>query len=182
VKGLTLAPPAILRADATRVAVQIASVSLASYLAGYHFTALFHGASAGLGGLWSAISGIVVLQTTWGDTWSSASLRIVGTIIGAIISAAYLAMLPFSPVGMAASVFATVLLCHGVRLPDHARLAAITVAVIMVTGSLNPTLGPIQNAALRASESAIGIAMAVLVALMWRRRPKEPPSATPIAQ
>jgi hypothetical protein len=57
---------------AIRVAVQIALVSLASYLAGLHFTGLFHGASASIGGLWSAVSGIVVLQATRRETWSSA--------------------------------------------------------------------------------------------------------------
>jgi hypothetical protein len=52
------------RSDALRVAIEIGLVSFVSYLAGFHFTALFHGASAGIGGLWSAICGIVVLQTT----------------------------------------------------------------------------------------------------------------------
>lgn len=147
----------------------MALVSLASYLAGVHSTGLFHGASASIGGLWSAISAIVVLQATRRDTWSSAWLRILGTVIGSIISAAYLTVLPFSPIGMAVSIFATVLLCHAARIPDHARLAVITVAVIMVSASLNPTLNPIQNAALRLSESWIGAAMAVLAVLMWPR-------------
>ncbi len=159
--------------DATRVAVQTALVTLASYMAGLHTTGVFHGASASLGGLWSAISGIVVLQATQRDTWTSAWLRLVGTAIGSIISAAYLTVLAFSPIGMAASVFATVLVCYGARIPDHARLAAITVTVIMVTASINPALNPIENAALRFSESCIGIAMAVLAVLMWPG-PKEP--------
>lgn len=150
-----------------RVAVQIALVSLAAYAAGFHFTSLFHEASASIGGLWSVISGIVVLQATRRETRSSASLRILGTFIGAIISAIYLSVLPFSPLGMAVSVFATVLLCHLVRIPDHARLASITVAVIMVISSLHPTLDPIQNAALRFCESCLGTAMAVLVILLW---------------
>jgi uncharacterized membrane protein YccC len=39
----------------------------------------------------------------------------------------------------------------------------------MVTASLNPTMNPIQNAALRFSESCIGTAMAVLVVFVWPR-------------
>jgi uncharacterized membrane protein YccC len=159
----------MMKFDAARVSVQIALVSFLAYLAGLHFTSLFHGATASIGGLWSAISGIVVLQATRRDTWSSAWLRIVGTAIGSAISAAYLTMLPFSASGMAASTLVTVLLCHGARIPDHARLAAITVSVIMVTASLNPTMNPIQNAALRFSESCIGTAMAVLVVFVWPR-------------
>ena len=157
----------MIKYDAARISVQVALVSFLSYSAGIHFTALFHGASASLGGLWSAISGLVVLQGTRRDAWSSASLRIVGTAVGSGVSAAYLSIMPFSAVGMAATMFITVLVCYGVRIPDHARLAAITVSVIMVTASLNPTMNPIQNAALRFSESCIGTAMAVLAVLLW---------------
>lgn len=150
-----------------RMATQITLVALASYWTGTHFTGLFHGDSSIIGGLWSAISGIVVLQATQRDTWSSAWLRILGTFIGAVISAAYLSILPFSPLGMAAAIFITVLICHAARIPDHARLASITVAVIMVVASMSPTLNPLQNAGLRFIESCIGTAMAILAILIW---------------
>ena len=154
--------------DAIRTAVQIALASFASYLLGFYSTGLFHDASASIGGLWAAISSIVVLQATRNDTGSSASLRVLGTAIGAVIGAAYLTVFPFHPVGMAAAIFVTVLLCHAVRVPNHARLAATTVAVIMVTASLHPTLSPTLNAVLRLSESSIGTVIAVLAALLWR--------------
>ena len=153
--------------DAARIALQIALVSLASYACGSYFTGLFHGASARIGGLWSMVSGIVVLQATRRTTWSSAWLRVLGTLIGSIIGAVYLSLLPFSAIGMAVCIFGTVLLCHAARIPDHARLAALTVAVIMVLSSINQALSPILNAALRFAESCIGTALAVLVVLMW---------------
>jgi uncharacterized membrane protein YccC len=95
----------------------------------------------------------VVLQATRRETRSSAWLRIVGTAIGSAISAAYLAVMPFSAAGMVASMCVTVLICNGVRIHKHARLAAITVSVIMVTASINPTMNPVLNAAPRFSES-----------------------------
>jgi uncharacterized membrane protein YccC len=140
---------------------------LASYACGSYFTGLFHGASARIGGLWSMVSGIVVLQATRRTTWSSAWLRVLGTLIGSIIGAVYLSLLPFSAIGMAVCIFGTVLLCHAARIPDHARLAALTVAVIMVLSSVNQALSPILNAALRFAESCIGTALAVLAVLMW---------------
>jgi uncharacterized membrane protein YccC len=103
-------------------------------------------------------------------------LRILGTLVGAIISAAYLSWLPFTAIGMAASILVTVLLCHAARIPDHARLAAITVAVIMVLSSANPTLSPVLNAALRFTESCIGTAIAVLAVVTWPG-PLAPPTA-----
>ena len=157
------------KTDALRVAIQLALTSFLAYLIGFHLTALVLGASASIGGLWSAISGIVVLQMTRHETWSSASLRVVGTAVGSVISAVYLSILPFSAVGMCASTLVTVLVCYGFRIPDHARLAAITVSVIMVTASLDPTMNPLLNAALRFGESCIGTAMAVLAVIVWPR-------------
>ncbi len=159
--------------DAIRIAFQIALASFVSYLLGFYFTDLFHAESASIGGLWAAISSIVVLQASRHDTWSSALLRVIGTAIGAVISAAYLIVLPFNPFGIAVSIFVAVLLCHAIRVPDHARLAASTVAVVIVTASIHPALDPIVNAALRLSESFIGTVMAVLMVLIWRG-PKEP--------
>ena len=153
--------------DAARIALQIALVSLASYACGSYFTGLFHGASARIGGLWSMVSGIVVLQATRRTTWSSAWLRVLGTLIGSIIGAVYLSLLPFSAIGMAVCIFGTVLLCHAARIPDHAGLATLTVAVIMVLSSVNPALSPILSAALRFTESCIGSALAVLAILTF---------------
>jgi uncharacterized membrane protein YccC len=154
---------------ATSSAIQIALVSLASYLCAFYFTSLFHRPSAEMGGLWALISGIVVLQSTWRSTLSSAWLRVLGTLIGSIISAVYLSLLPFNPFGMAACIFVTVLICHAAGIPDHARLAALTVALIMVVSSIDSTVSPITNAALRFSESCLGTAMAVLAVKIWLR-------------
>jgi uncharacterized membrane protein YccC len=79
----------------------------------------------------------------------------------------YLYLLPFSPIGMAVSIGLTVLLCQALKVPDHGRLAAITVALIMVISSGNPELSPFANAALRFIESVIGAVIAVLAVLLW---------------
>ena len=97
----------------------------------------------------------------------SAWLRVLGTFVGAVISSIYLSFLPFSPLGMAVTVGVTVLLCQFIGIPDHARLAALTVAVIMVISSLHPEYHPFLNALLRFMESAIGTVLAVVVVLLW---------------
>jgi uncharacterized membrane protein YgaE (UPF0421/DUF939 family) len=89
------------------------------------------------------------------------------SLIGAIVSAAYLSFLPISPLGMAFSIGITVLLCDAVRVPEHARLASITVAVIMVVSSVDPRMNPTMNAGLRFVEFCIGTAFAVLAVLAW---------------
>ncbi len=150
-----------------RIPAEIAVAALVAYLIGFWFTSLFPGYLPKIGGLWSAISAIVVTQATRKDTTSSASLRILGSAIGAITSAVYLTLLPFHPLGMALAIFATVLLCTAVNIPSHGRLAAITVIVVMVTGSLDPKLSQGLNALLRFLESCIGTGIAVLSVRLW---------------
>ncbi len=153
--------------DNLLIALRIALVSLLSYQLGASFTGLFHEASASVGGLWSAVSGVVVLQATRRDTWTSAGLRVLGTGVGALISALYLSLLPYSTLGMALSVFATVLICQFARIPDHARLASITVMVIMVIAHLSPSLNPVHSALMRFTEALIGTTVAVAAVLIW---------------
>lgn len=63
-------------------------------------------------------------------------------------------------------------LCFVLRIPAHAQLAALAVAVVMVVSSLHPTLDPLVNATLRFGEACIGTALAVFAMLLWPdRRP-----------
>ena len=155
------------RAERLRIPAEIALAALVAYGLGSWFTSLFPGYLPKIGGLWSAISAIVVTQATSKEALSSASLRILGSAIGAATSAVYLTLLPFHPAGMAVAIFATVLLCAAVNVPSHGRLAAITVIVVMVTSSLDPKLSPGLNALLRFAESCIGTGVAVLAVLVW---------------
>jgi uncharacterized membrane protein YccC len=157
------------RAEQLRIPAQIAVAALVAYLLGFSFTSLFPGYLPKIGGLWSAISAIVVTQVSRQEARSSASLRVLGSAIGAVSSAVYLTLLPFHPLGMALAIFATVVICTALNIPSHGRLAAITVLVVMVTASLDPALNPLLNALLRFVESCIGTAVALLGVLLWRR-------------
>jgi uncharacterized membrane protein YccC len=159
----------VIRTEQLRIPAAIALASLVAYVLGYAFTSLFPGYLPKIGGLWSAISAIVVTQVTRQDTRSSASLRVLGSAVGAITSAVYLSLLPFHPLGMALAIFATVVICTALNIPSHGRLAAITVIVVMVTASLDPALNPLLNALLRFVESCIGTAVALIGVLLWRR-------------
>ena len=156
------------RAERLRIPAEIALAALVAYWLGSWFTSLFPGYLPKIGGLLSAISAIVVTQATSKEALSSASLRILGSAIGAATSAVYLTLLPFHPAGMALAIFATLLLCAAVNVPSHGRLAAITVIVVMVTSSLDPRLSPGLNALLRFAESCIGTGVAVLAVLIWQ--------------
>ncbi|NDC35526.1 MAG: hypothetical protein EBZ51_09150 [Synechococcaceae bacterium WB9_2_112] len=157
------------RAEHLRIPAQIAVAALVAYLLGFWFTSLFPGYLPKIGGLWSAISAIVVTQVSRQEARSSASLRVLGSAIGAVTSAVYLSLLPFHPLGMALAIFATGVICTALNVPSHGRLAAITVIVVMVTASLDPALNPLLNALLRFVESCIGTAVALFGVVLWRR-------------
>lgn len=162
------------RSERLRLPAQIALAALVAYGIGFHFTSLFPGYLPKIGALWSAISAIVVTQSSKQETTSSASLRVLGSAIGAITSAVYLTFMPFHPLGMALAIFATVLICREFQIQSHARLASITVMVIMVTASLDPTLNPGLNALLRFAESCLGTAVALLEVRLWPGSPTRP--------
>ena len=160
-------PSPVIRPERFRIPAQIALAALVAYGAGFWFTSLFPGYLPKIGALWSAISAIVVTQVTRRETTASASLRVLGSAIGALTSATYLSVLPFHPVGMAIAIFATVTICTALNVPSHGRLAAITVIVVMVTASLDPTLSPGLNALLRLAESCIGTGVALGAVCLW---------------
>ena len=74
------------------ICVQIALVALLANWLGLHFTALFPGYFPKIGGLWSAISAVIVIQVSKKDTADSAWMRVIGTALGATISALYLSL------------------------------------------------------------------------------------------
>lgn len=153
--------------EAGRVAAQIALVSLASYACGEAITGYVHGASARTGGMWALMSAIVVLQQTRGRSVSVVWRHILATLVGALVAAAYLSVLPFHVIGLAASIFVGVLLSHILRIPGEASLAALAIGVVMVVSSLHPTLHPVLSAALRFVEACVGTVMAALVIAVW---------------
>jgi uncharacterized membrane protein YccC len=163
--------------DNVVVAARTAIVCFAAYVAGTSFTSLFHAGSAILGGVWSVVSGIVVLQATLEDTRGSAMLRVLGTFIGATVAAVYLFLFPFHPLGMAVAVGVTVLLCQAMKVPDHARLATVTVVIVLAVSVADPTIRPAVNALLRFLESCIGAGIATLAVLLTpgARRPYSEP-------
>jgi uncharacterized membrane protein YccC len=134
---------------------------LLAFVLGQRFTELFHHGSAMIGGLWAAISAVVVLQGTLHDTRKAAFLRVAGTLVGALVCAVYLSLLPFSLLGMALCVGITIMLCYVCNIFDYARLACATVLVISVVGHESPDVPPFLNAFLRFMEATIGVVVTV---------------------
>jgi uncharacterized membrane protein YccC len=156
-------------AASLQIAVQFVLISFLSYWLADGASMVFDTGSGYIGALWAVISGIIVIQESRKSTIDTAWLRILGSLAGAVISAAYLSFLPFTPLAMALLIGLTILICHTLGVPGYARLAALTVAVVMVFSVVNPDIPPVVNAATRFFEVIIGSSVAVAIVWIWPR-------------
>lgn len=151
---------------------QLGFAVLISFASAMASTGLLHPSSAVFGALWASISAIVVLQSDVSATGAAARLRVWGTVVGALVSGAYLLLFPFTMIGLAVcvglAVFGATWLNHG----DGGRLAAITVTVIMLQGEMNPGQDPLLTVGMRFFEACLGAVAAVLVSWAWMRAAK----------
>lgn len=142
------------------------AVVAGAFLCGYNFTALFHEPTSLVGGLWAVISAIIVIEATQKETFNSAKKRIVGTLIGAILSGIYLLFFHFTIIGLLITIGIGVLVCLLFKLSGSVKLTIITISIILIVSTISKDLHPLSNAGLRFIESAIGTATAILVALI----------------
>ena len=155
-----------------RFAIRRFITCLLAFYGGYYLNIPLMGETSYIGGLWAMISVLIVLQPNRKDAWQTALLRMMGTFIGAAAAALYLTFLPFHPIGMCVTISVTVLICGGFGVPNYARLACITIAIMMISSKIDPEISPHMNAILRFLESAIGTCIAVLATEIW---PEEDP-------
>ena len=91
--------------------------------------------------------------------------------MGASTSAFYLTLPPFHPPQHGPDDLRHRHDLRRAHIRSHGRLAAITVIVVMVTASLDPSRSPGLNALLRFAESCIGTAVTVLGGVLWPESP-----------
>lgn len=154
-----------LNTDIVVRAVEGGIVGSAAFLIGRHLVRHVEGPGAIIGAVWSAIAGLVVLQTGRADILRFSGLQAVGTFIGAFISGVYLLVLPPSVWGLALCTFLTSVACYAMHISDQARLASAASVVIMGVSILSKAHSPLVNAELRFVESLIGLSLAVVVSL-----------------
>lgn len=148
-------------------AIEGGVVGSLAFLIGLHLVRHLEGPGAIIGAVWSAIAGLVVLQTGRADILRFSALQAVGTFIGSLISGLYLLFLPPNVWALALCTCLTTLACYVLRIADQARLASAAAVVIMGVSILSKAHSPIINAGLRFVESLIGLGLAVVVSFLF---------------
>ena len=110
-------------------------------------------------GYWGSISAIIVLQSSMGATVSASRDRVLGTVIGAVLGFSF-SLFGVLPWNYILAVLAAVIVCGLLGLRSSARLAGVTITIIMLVQKT----GPRWSLALdRVVEVFLGIVVALAV-------------------
>jgi uncharacterized membrane protein YccC len=110
-------------------------------------------------GYWGSISAIIVLQSSMGATVSASRERLLGTVIGTVLGFSF-SLFGVLPWNYILAVLAAVIVCGLLGLRSSARLAGVTITIIMLV----QTAGPRKDLALvRVVEVVLGIVVALAV-------------------
>jgi uncharacterized membrane protein YccC len=111
-------------------------------------------------GYWAAITAVIVMQANLGAALKQSWIRIAATAIGVVVAIPLIILLGKNLLAFGLAVLLTVIICSILHLDDGLRIAAATVAIII----LIPRAGRPWNPAIdRFLEVSFGIVMAILV-------------------
>jgi len=142
--------------------------SLRMTFAGVSAFALAQILEAPLHGLWMVLTAVVVTQMSVGGSLRATVEYIVGTLGGAIYAGLVGVLVPQPPTAIAQGIALALCiapLAFAAALNPNFRVAPFSaVLVLLISGQLGG--GPIESAIMRASEVALGGALAVIVSLL----------------
>jgi len=117
--------------------------------------------------IYAMIAAVVVTDLKASETWKLGLLRLAGSIVGGALGALTCTVLRPNAWEAGIAIFAAMFLSHLLRLRSSARLAGFVCGIVILAFSADP-----WNYALhRTIETALGIAMAMLVSLVPKLLP-----------
>ena len=117
--------------------------------------------------IYAMISAVVVTDLKASETWKLGLPRLVGSILGAVLGALTCAFLRPNAWEAGLAIFAAMFLSHLLRLRNSARVAGYVCGIVLLAFGDHPW----EYALLRTIETALGIAMAMLVSLVPKLLP-----------
>ena len=114
-----------------------------------------------LGGMWATVATVFVFRETRLDSLSAGKSRLLATCVSFALCLAYLVILPFHPLGLAALLgIGTVILMYLGR-RDEIVTTGITTAVVLVVAAVSPQ-DAWHQPLLRLVDTVIGITVGVM--------------------
>jgi len=123
-----------------------------------------------VGGLWTAIAAIITSQVHLGSSFKAGGARILGTVVGAVISTIFIYFFGKSPLMFGVCIFFTIIFCKIFNLQTSISLAGATVAAIIVLNQIHEET-TWKFAAFRILDTCVGVFVAISIAyLLWPKR------------
>jgi len=121
---------------------------------------------------WAPITTLVVTQSSLGAALAVSWQRFIGTVLGALVGAIVASHSGPDPLAFATSVFILGLLCAVAHADRSAyRFAGVTLAIVLLV----PRTGPAWQIAFhRFAEVSCGIAVALILAVVWPEKEVTP--------
>lgn len=140
---------------------------LLAYLTGIYASGSFHSASRWMGAMLACTSVVVVIHMPgYKEALRAGWVRVLGTLMGALVAYVYLLTLPFSVVGMLLAVFVLEMICMVLNMyGGGSMIATITMLSILLISNMSPDIDPAMNCLLRFFEATVGVGVGV--ALLW---------------
>ncbi|QVL55191.1 MAG: FUSC family protein [Simkaniaceae bacterium] len=153
-------------------ALQLSIVSGVSYFLGYFLSGFTLPTVAEVGGLWSVISGVLVIKQHQSESYSAGFGRLLGTLVGCVVSAICL-YIPEMIFALLLNIFITSLICTSIpKLKELNFQACITSAVIIIIWQLGSKNNEWLFSFSRFIESVAGVSVAIAVAntsRIWKK-------------
>jgi uncharacterized membrane protein YccC len=149
----------------------LALACLASYLLTTRVLSLAYSVSKeddALGGMWAVIATVFLFRNSYDRSLAAAVSRMSATLVSFGLCLAYLAFLPFTPIGLAILVGLSVLVAALIGRPEDEITAGITTTVVLVVAKLSPH-DAWRQPILRLADTAIGVAVGLAAAWLGLR-------------
>lgn len=146
-----------------KTAIKMGITAMLSLYIGLHFTNLIERPDPLASALWCVIASIVVLQTNIGGTYQAIFNRLIGVFIGSVTGALFASLLGLEAISLGFAIVVTIILCSMGHLTDSYRIAALSVAAVMIPWNLHPLISPWVFAFFRFIDTFMGVMIAMAV-------------------
>lgn len=155
--------------DSLLMAIEATLTIMVSYYLCCYVAKSYAFAMPEVAGLWGAISAMFVLNPKHTDVLHMSWVRFWGTVVGSMVPMICVYIYGgYEGYAFATAIFVSVIVVSACRVREAYKTACITIIVVFVIGSLKlHNLAPWLNALTRLCESTIGIAVSLIVDLIF---------------
>jgi uncharacterized membrane protein YccC len=114
-----------------------------------------------LGGMWATVATVFVFRPTRAEALSAGISRLSATCVSFALCLAYLLVLPFHPLGLAALLGLGTWIMILLDRRDDIVTTGITTVVVMVVAAMGPSQEAWRQPLLRLGDTVVGIAVGV---------------------